>query len=114
MIKVEFRKLNFPRGLGLEILSEYLAEDQFVELITRYKDKPRKQRRVILPSRWCVRKVYFHFVWGQILNGKFTWDYVKKNWQKDFGTLRFARTTKFDVRQFFLQREKEISNEATR
>ncbi len=112
MIKVEFSKLNLPRGLGLSILAEFLTEEQFVELITRYKDKPRKQRRIILPSRWCVRKCFFHFVWGQILNGKFTWDYVKKNWQRDFGTLRFARAEKFYVKQFYTQREKEILQES--
>lgn len=111
MIKVDFSKLNYPKGLGLEILSEFLTEDQLVELITRYKDKPRKQRRIILPSRWCVRKCFFHLVWDQILNGKFTWNYVKKNWQKDFGTLRFARATKFDVQNFYKQREKEIIRE---
>ena len=110
MLKAKFSQLNYPRGLGLDIISEYLSDDQMEKLITKYRDLPRKQRRIILPGILCVRKVYFHYVWCQVLKGK-SWKKIKKDFTLFGGTLGLARAGKCDVRDCYKQRQKEISRE---
>ena len=112
MIKAKFSDLNYPRGLGLSIISEYLTDTQMEELITKYRDLPRKQRRVILPSRLCTRKVFFHYVWKQILKGR-DWKKIRENFKPFGGTLVLARASKCDIRECYNQREKEIMREST-
>lgn len=111
MIKAKFSDLNYPRGLGLSIISEYLSDQQMEELITKYRDRPRKKRRVILPSRLCTRKVFFHYVWKQILNGK-DWKKIRESFKPFGGTLVLARASKCDIRECYEQREKEIARES--
>ncbi len=111
MIKAKFSQLNYPKGLGLKIISEYLSDAQMDELIVRYRDMPRKQRRIILPSQFCTRKVYFHFVWKQVLKGR-SWKKIRKDFKPYGGTLILAKAHGYVVRKCYLQREKEIARES--
>jgi len=103
--------MNFPRGLGLDILRDYLSDDQFEELIVKYRNVPRKQRRIILPSIWCLKKCYFHALWKKILSRKLKWKTVKKGFVASFGSLDLARAYKWDVQRCYHQRQKEIVRE---
>jgi len=110
MIKAKFSQLNFPKGLGLGIIAEYLTDDEMEELISKYRDVPRKQRRIILPSKWCTRKVFFHFVWKQVLSGR-DWKKIRKGFKPYGETLADAKASKCHVRYCYQQREREIIQE---
>lgn len=108
MLKPKFGRMNFPRGLGLHILKGYLNDDQMEKIIAEYSALPRKQRRIILPSRSCVRKVYLHFLFRNIKEGKATWKETRKSLQKRFGSLANAKADLDEVKHNYFQREKEI------
>lgn len=103
--------MNYPRGLGLDIISEFLNDVQMEELIDRYRNVPRKQRRIILPSGVCIRKVYLHALYKKVLSRKLKWKTIKKNFQMAFGTMELARTKRNVVRDCYNQRQKEIQRE---
>ena len=111
MIKPKFGQLSFPEGLGLKIVSEYLSDQQMEDLIIRYRDLPRKQRRIILPGTLCCRKVYLHYVWKKVLAGR-NWKKIRKDLKPFGGTLILARAGRCDVRYCYEQREREISRES--
>jgi len=112
MIKPEFSKMSWPEGLGLDILKEYLSDKEMEKLISDYSMLPRRQRRIILPSRICVRKIYLHFVFNQIQSGGVKWSELRKEIRDSFGTLGFARTTFWQIKQAWFQREREIAKES--
>lgn len=60
MIKI--KNLRLPRGLNLSILESLLSEDALESLIKEYAGKPRTERRIILPSRTCLRKCLVHYL----------------------------------------------------
>ncbi len=101
--------MAWPLGLGLHILKGYLDDDAMEKLIAEYSALPRRQRRIIIPSRTCARKVYLHFLYKNILSGHTTWKETRRNLQKKFGTLGFAKTTITQVKQNYAQREREIA-----
>lgn len=111
MIKPRFSEMSYPKGLGLDIISEYLSDEQMDELIVRYRDLPRKERRIILPSQFCTRKVYFHYVWKQVLKGK-SWKKIREDFKPYGGTLILAKAHGYVVRKCYEQRQKEIERES--
>ena len=112
MVKPQFSKMSFPSGLGLQILKEYLNDRQMEKLIADYSALPRKQRRIILPSRICVRKVYLHYLYQLIKSGEVSWKELRKEIRSAFGTLGFARTTFWQVKMAYMQRQREIAKES--
>jgi len=111
MIKPRYDQLDYPRGLGLQILAEYLDDDQMLDLISRYVGLSRKQRRVILPSRVCQKKVFLHFLYKKVLAGEIKWADMKKDLKEEFGTLWFARMTLTNLKEAYWRRECEIKLE---
>ena len=111
MFRLRLNELNLPVGLGLNILDKYLSESDLEDLIAEYSEKPRRMRRIILPSRFCLRKCYFHATWKRVITGKCTWVDVKKNYQQVFGSLKLAKANKYEVQNFYKQREREIMRE---
>jgi len=115
MMEVDFEKLNWPTGLNLKLLAplaQFVPEDVFKRFIVSFARKARKDRRIILPSKRTIKKVYFHYVWGLIKSGTITWDEVKEKFKNDFKTLKAMDVTKFEVERLYDQREKEIKEEA--
>jgi len=53
---MKLRDLQLPKGLNLDLLLNVLLEDELLVLIEDFADKPRSERKVILPSRSCIRK----------------------------------------------------------
>lgn len=111
MKKIAYSKLKFPRGLNLNLLQNVLPEKKFREFIVKYSRKDRKSRRIMLPSSKTIKKVYSHYIWGKIKAGETTWEKVKKDFQRNFGSLRSINISKENVKRLYLQREKEIEKE---
>jgi hypothetical protein len=109
-VKISFSKLSFPKGLNLELLKPFLTEQKLSKLISLSAKKGRGERRIVLPSSVCLRKVVAHYFWTQILAGKVTWPRLKKELRKT-GSLRILKFTKSEIRRLWLQREKEIERE---
>lgn len=113
-MEIEFEKLNWPKGLGLNLLTplaEFVPEDVFKRFIVGFSREPRKDRRIIFPSQRTIKKVFFHYLWTLIEKNETTWGEIKEKFKKDFKTLKALDITKFEVERLYKQRESEIKNE---
>lgn len=111
MKKIRYTQLRFPAGLNLNLLADVLPEKTFREFIVAHSKKERKKRRIMLPSYKTIKKVYCHYIWTQVKAGKTTWEKVKKEFQRNFGTLKEGNISKEQIIRLYLQREKEITKE---
>lgn len=114
MEEIDFEKLNWPKGLNLELLiplEKFIPEDIFKRFILGFARKERKERRIIFPSQRTIKKIYFHHIWGLIEKGQTTWEEIKEKFKKDFKTLKALDITKFEAERLYKQREREIRNE---
>jgi hypothetical protein len=109
-MKIVFKKLAFPKGLNLELLKPFLTEEKLRKLIAVSTKKSRRERRVILPSDTCLRKVLAHYIWPQIWSGKISWPRLKKELRKT-GSLRSLKFTRSEIKRLYEQREREILKE---
>jgi len=108
MKEIRFSQLRFPKGLNLDLLAEVLSERKFREFIAKFSKEKRKDRRIILPSHSCIKKVFFHYLWNEIESGKMSWEQVKKDFRRDFKSLKEAGISKKVVKKLYVQRQKEI------
>jgi len=106
---VAVKKMSWPRGLNLDILFTRLNEKECSALIKTYSDESRGRRRIVLPSRRCIKKVFIHYL-VEKHDGDF--DQVmeelkggKDKFLKDLGIRRDK------VRQLYEQRKREIQRE---
>jgi len=108
MQEIEFQKLSFPKGLNLDLLSEFLPEQKLKEIITDNCRKIRTERRIILPSQKLLKKVMCHY-----LVKKYAEDYTKvvADLKGDSRLLKDIGVDRKGIRQLFEQREKEIKRE---
>jgi len=113
MLEVQPNELNFPKALNLDILSTIVPQKKLLKLMMDYSDKTRFERRIVLPSKKCLRKVYSHYIYKKILAGELTWDDFKKDLRKDIGTIKAVGFSKHNVRKFYNQRQKEILRESS-
>jgi len=111
MLKIQFDELNFPKGLNLSILSAIIPKDKLFTLMMNYSDKTRTERRIMLPSKKCLRKVYSHYIYKRILAKDLTWEEFKRDLRSDIGTIKAVGFSKHNVKKFHDQREKEIERE---
>ncbi len=110
-MEIDFEKLNWPKGLNLELLAplrQFVPEKAFKEFIVGFSREPRKNRRIIFPSKRTIKKVYFHYVWSLIKMGTVSWDEIKEKFKNDFKTLKAMGVTKFEAERLFRQRKNEI------
>jgi len=105
MKKIEFQKLNFPRGLNLNLLSGFLSEEKLKELIIDNCRKTRIERRIILPSRKTLKKIVCHFL---VKKYREDYDKVMADLKKDSRLLKDIGIDRKQVRQLYQQRQKEI------
>ena len=112
MLNVQPDELVFPRGLNLNILSTIIPKGKLLKLLMDYADKPRTERRIVLPSHKTIRKIYSHFVYKKILSGDLSWDEFKRDLKKDIGSIKALGFSKHNVKKFYLQRQKEVERES--
>jgi len=108
MRRIEYSKLCWPAGLNLDILFIVLSERNLRALLSQHSQEERRARRIILPSHKTIKKVIFHYIWGLVENGEISWDEVKRDFKKEFGTLKEANISKKEMRRLFRQRKKEV------
>ena len=104
-------QLNFPKGLNLELLKKDLSEKKLMDLIIENCEKDREARRIILPSKKCLRKIVFHYYGKKVSEGKMTWNQAMKKLRDGFDSLKDLGLERKVVRRLFFQREKEIAKE---
>ena len=108
MRQIEYSKLCWPEGLNLNILFTVLSERNLRALLSQHSQEERRARRIILPSHKTIKKVIFHYIWSLVENGEISWDEVKGDFKKEFGTLREANISKKEMKRLYVQRRKEI------
>jgi hypothetical protein len=107
MIKIRFSELNFPKALNLDLLSGILTEKALTNLIQENAMKDRKQRRIMLPSHSCLRKVIIYF-----LMEKYGQDYSQVMERlKGAGTMGSQTLQKSNILRLYETRKKEIAKE---
>ena len=67
---MKLKDWNLPKGLNLDFLLNFISEKKLLAIIENMADEPRKNRRVVFPSRSCLFKCNVHF-----LVEKFNGDY---------------------------------------
>lgn len=59
----KFKDLQLPKRLNLDILAELLSKKTFESLVYKFAGKSLEERRIILPSKSCIRKCkIYHLV----------------------------------------------------
>jgi hypothetical protein len=114
MPKIDFKELQWPEGLNLSQLVDLLPENVLRAFIAANCHLQRKDRRIILPSFACCKKVLAHRMWKRILDGKTSWEKEKEDLQREFGTIAKVKIKKSMVIKLYKQREREIKKEKGR
>jgi len=100
--------LNLPRGLNLDILADVLPEEELEFMIKELSGKSRKERRVIFPSRTCLRKCLIHYLVNKH-NGNFR--KVLELLRDEEGILAWKGLHIGNLKRMYFQRKKEILKE---
>lgn len=108
---MKFLGFNWPKGLNLHILSEFLDDESLKNLIRKYSLESRRQRIIILPSNKLLKKIIFYEYGLKVEKGLMDWDFVRKIFEKNFGSLNATKITKQEMVRFYEQRKREIRNE---
>ena len=108
---MKFLGFNWPKGLNLHILSEFMDDEALKSLIRKYSLERRRQRIIVLPSNKLLKKIIFYEYGLKVEKGLMDWDFVRKIFEKNFGSLNATKITKQEMVRFYEQREKEIKNE---
>jgi len=108
---MKFLGFDWPKGLNLHVLSEFMDEETLKALIRKYSLKSRKERIIILPSNKLLKKIIFYQYGLKVKKGLISWEFVRKIFEKDFGSLGASGITKQEMIRFYEQRKKEIENE---
>ena len=111
MNQIDFKEIKWPKGLNLELLMEVMAEGDLKKLISDNMGSTRLKRRIILPSRTCLKKILCWFYWQKIESGEKTWDEIKNDLRREFKSLKSIGMSKEKVKKLWAQRQKEIDNE---
>lgn len=103
--------MNFPKAMNIDLLAEILPEKKLLELFLENRDKDRKQRRIMLPSKSCLKKLVCFYYGKRVADGKMSWPQAMKKLKEGFETLKQAGLEREGVKRLFLQREREIKRE---
>lgn len=102
---------DFPKAMNLDLLAKILPEKKLMNLIIGHCAKERRQRRIILPSKSCIKKVVCYFYGKQVADGKMNWPRAMKKLKGRFQTLKEAGLDGQAIKRLYLQRQKEIIKE---
>jgi len=99
---------NLPKGLNLDFLLNFLSEKKLMKVIEDMADKPREQRKVILPSRSCLRKCLVYYL---VEKFKGDFDAVMDILRGKEKILARKGLYKGNIKRLYENRKKEIQNE---
>jgi len=106
-----FSELMWPRKLNLGLL-KFLPEEELTALILNNLDKARTERRIVLPSKKCARKIVCYYYGKQVEElGTMSWDEAMEEMKGDSETLKALKVSRKKVKELYLTRKKEISLE---
>jgi len=105
---MRYEDLNFPKALNLGFLLNFLSEKELMVVIGNYAGKPRSQRKIILPSRTCLRKCLVYYLVGK---HKGNFDPVMNILRGEEKVLGDALLHKGNIKKLCQQRKREIANE---
>ena len=108
---MKISELNFPKAMNIDLLAEILPERKLMDLILNNCSKERKTRRIMLPSKSCLKKIVFYYYGKKVADGKMTWPQAMKKLREGFDTLKEAGLEREAVKRLFFQRQREISRE---
>ena len=108
MEQIEFRELAWPTGLNLDLIQDLLSEEELKQLIIDHCRKTRVERRIILPSLKCLKKILFHHL---VIRFQGDYDKIMLELRDRFATLSELNVSRQMVKQLYAQREKEIEQE---
>jgi len=108
---MKISELDFPKGLNLELLAEILPEKKLLDLILNNCAKDRKQRRIMLPSKSCLKKLVCFYYGKKVADGKMNWIQAMKKLREGFDSLKEAGLEREAVKRLYAQREREIQRE---
>ena len=105
---MKYEEWNLPKGLNLDFLLDFISEKKLLAIIDELADKPRKDRRVIFPSRSCLNKCNVYF-----LVEKFNGDYdavldILRGREK---VMSAKGLYKGNIRKLYETRKREIERE---
>ena len=107
-----FSELCWPRKLNLSLLLEFLSEQDLGKLILNSLNKSRTERRIVLPSAKCVKKVVCYYYGKQVEElGIMNWDEAMEEMKGGSKTLKALNISRKKVKELYEQRKKEISKE---
>ncbi len=103
--------LNFPKAMNIDLLAEILPEKKLLELIISNCAKERKARKIMLPSKSCLKKLVCFYYGKRVADGKMSWPQAMKKLKEGFETLKQAGLEREAVKRLFFQRQREIKRE---
>ena len=101
---LKYEHYNFPKGLNLDFLLKILSEKKLMALIGEMADKPRKERKVIMPSLSCIRKCSIYYLMERYKDFDIVLDILKGE-EKFLGN---ALLHKGNIERLYKQRKKEL------
>lgn len=110
-LRMKISELDFPKAMNLDLLAKILPEKKLMDLILSNCTKERKARRIILPSKSCLKKVVCYYYGKRVDGGKMNWSQAMKKLREGFDTLKEAGLEREAIKRLFLQREREIQRE---
>ena len=99
---------KLPKALNTDFLLRFMSEKKLLKVMEEMADRPRNERKIILPSRSCLRKcLVYHLV--EKFNGNF--DIVMDILRGKEKILAKKGLYKGNIRRLYENRKKEIENE---
>ena len=105
---MKLEEWNLPRGLNLNFLLDFISEKKLLAMIEDMADRPRKDRRIIFPSRSCLFKCHVYYL-AEKFNGDF--DKVMDVLRGKEKVLAEKRLHKANIRKLYENRKREIERE---
>lgn len=59
---MKLKDWNLPKGLNVDFLLRFISEKKLMKVMEEMADRPREERKIILPSRSCLRKCLVYYL----------------------------------------------------
>lgn len=108
---MNFNDFNWPRGLNLNLLVPIVPEKMLLAFVLENASNDRKNRRIVLPSQRCIKKVVAHFFGTQVEHGSLRWDDVMLLLKGKHKYLLEAGLTMKEIKRLHRKRCSEVADE---
>ena len=105
---MKLRELQLPKASNVDFLLRFLSERKLMAVIGEMADKPAEQRRIILPSRSCMRKCLIYFL---VKKHKGNFSKVLDVLRDNGSVLALDGHYINNIKRLYKQKEKELESE---